>query len=119
MNIIDKINKRQINKDVPNVRTGDTVAVHYKITEGSKTRIQIFKGLCIKTKSPNLLQSSFTLRKRSFGIGVEKTFLSHSPIIKKIDILSSGKVRRAKIFFIRDRVGKKEKLKAKYSHKRK
>lgn len=114
MNIISKIDERQINRNLPSFKTGDYINLHYKITEENKTRIQVFKGVCIQKKRPNTLQCSFILRKRSFGVGVEKTFLLHSPLIKKIEIVSHGKVRRARLFYLRDLKGKKERLKKVY-----
>ncbi len=97
-------------KNIPQIKPGDTLRVHFKITEGSKTRIQIFEGICIAKKHGRLLNGSFTLRKISGGVGVERTFPLHSPLVTKIEKVKSRKVRRAKLYFIRDLVGKKGKI---------
>jgi len=96
-------------KNIPQIRPGDTVKVHFKITEAGKTRIQVFEGICIAKKHGDLLNGSFTLRKISSGIGVERTFPIHSPLISKIEKVKSRKVRRAKLYFLSDLVGKKAK----------
>lgn len=96
-------------KNIPDIRPGDTVRVSFKITEGSKTRIQVFEGICLSTKHGKSLDGSFTLRKISSGVGVERTFPIHSPLITKLEKIKSRRVRRAKLYFIRDLVGKKAK----------
>ncbi len=96
-------------KNIPDIRPGDTVRVFYKITEGSKTRIQAFEGICICVKHGRGLDGSFTLRKISGGVGVEKNFPFHSPLISKFEKIKSRKVRQSKLYFIRDLVGKKAK----------
>lgn len=104
MNIIDKINKEQMNPNIPEFRVGDTLRVDYKIKEGNKERIQAFEGICISRKSSQA-QETFTVRKMSSGIGVERIFPVHSPKIEKITVVRTGKVRRAKLYYVRDKVG--------------
>ncbi len=96
-------------KKIPEIRPGDTVRVHFKVTEGGKTRIQIFEGICIALKHGKSLNGSIKLRKISSGIGVERTFPLHSPLISKFEKVKSQKVRQAKLYFLRDLVGKKAK----------
>lgn len=99
--LINKLNSKQIKNNVADVRVGDTVRVHYKIREGNKERVQIFEGLVIGTKSGMSLQGSFVVRKVVTGVGVERTFPLHSPWIIKIERIKTGKVRRAKLGFVR------------------
>lgn len=99
--LINKLNSKQIKNNVADVRVGDTVRVHYKIREGNKERVQIFEGLVIGTKSGTSLQGSFVVRKVVTGVGVERTFPLHSPWIIKIERTKTGKVRRAKLGFVR------------------
>ncbi len=109
MNLIDKINEKNLNpetKNFPDFRTGDTVTVHVKITEGNKTRLQAFKGICLSMKEKGSLNGHFVVRKISDGVGVERTFPYHSPSIAKVEVNSRGKSRRAKHFYLRDRKGK-------------
>ena len=105
MNIIDKLELEQIKKDIPSFKAGDTLKVHVKITEGDKQRIQIFQGVCIKRVNRGL-GSSYTVRKMSGDIGVERIFPLHSPSIDKIEVLRVGKVRRAKLYYLRNLRGK-------------
>lgn len=107
-NLIKKFGKQNI----PSVRPGDTVKVYFKITEGSKTRIQVFEGICIALKHGRGLDGSMKLRKISAGVGVERTFPLHSPLISKFEKVKSIDVRRAKLYFLRDLVGKKKKKRA-------
>lgn len=104
MNIVDKISKRQIRTDIPEFRVGDTVRVNYTIKEGEKTRIQAFEGIVIAKKGKNS-EETFTVRKNSYGIGVERTFPVHSPKIAELIVVKKGKVRRAKLNFLRGKVG--------------
>lgn len=104
MNVIDKINEKQINKNIPEFRVGDTVRVDVKIIEGKRERIQAFEGVVIARRGGSVSET-FTVRKMSSGIGVERTFPIHSPKIAKITVLRHGKVRRAKLNFLRGRVG--------------
>jgi len=108
--IIDQLEKEAVRTDLPKIRIGDTVKVWVKIKEGNRERTQGFEGLVI-AKSGGSSRETFTVRRLSFGIGVERIFPLHSPKIDKIDVLRHGKVRRAKLYYIRDRVGKSAKLK--------
>ena len=104
MNILDKINEKQINKNIPEFRVGDTVCVDVKIIEGKRERIQAFEGVVIARRGGSVSET-FTVRKISSGVGVERTFPIHSPKIAAITVLRHGKVRRAKLNFLRGRVG--------------
>ena len=112
MNIIKEIEKEQIKTDVTPFNVGDTIKVHLKIVEGKRERIQIFEGLVIKIQNGGISRS-FTVRKVSYGVGVEKTLPINSPKIEKIEVVRRGKVRRARLHYIRDRVGKRAKVKEK------
>lgn len=103
MNVIDKINEKQINKNIPEFRVGDTVRVDVKIIEGKRERIQAFEGIVIARRGGSVSET-FTVRKMSSGVGVERTFPIHSPKIASITVLRHGKVRRAKLNFLRGRV---------------
>ena len=109
-NIIDKINAKQINPNVPEFRVGDTVRVDVKIIEGKRERIQAFEGVVVARRGGSVSET-FTVRKISNGVGVEKTWPLHSPNVEKVEVVRTGKVRRAKLFYLRDRVGKKAKVK--------
>jgi large subunit ribosomal protein L19 len=109
MNIIDTIEREQMRTDIPNFGPGDSVKVHVKVVEGGKERIQIFEGVVIR-KSHGGLKETFTVRKVSQGIGVERTFPVHSPMVEKIEIERKGKVRRAKLYYLRDRSGKSARI---------
>ena len=108
--IIKNIEAAQLKAEVPAFNTGDTVRVHALIKEGNRERIQIFEGIVIK-KQGGSCRETFTVRKNSNGIGVEKTWPLHSPNVEKVEVVRQGKVRRAKLFYLRDRVGKKAKVK--------
>lgn len=108
--IIRDLEQEQLKQDIPAFRVGDSVKVHEKITEGKRERVQIFEGLVIKRQGGGV-QERFTVRKLSNGIGVEKTFPINSPKIVKIEVSRHGKVRRARLYYIRDRVGKAAKVK--------
>ena len=108
--IIKKIEDAQLKEKVEEFRVGDTVKVHAKVKEGNRERIQIFEGTVIKRQNGGA-RETFTVRKTSNGVGVEKTWPLHSPIVDKIDVVRRGKVRRAKLYYLRDRVGKKAKVK--------
>jgi len=106
INLIDKIDQEQMRFDHPEFRPGDTVKVHIRIIEGNKERVQIFQGIVLKRKRGNM-NATFTVRKISHGgIGVEKTFALHSPRIEKIEVVSLGRVRRSRLFYLRERRGK-------------
>ena len=112
MNIIDQLNKEQIEKlgkDIPEFGAGDTLRVHVKVTEGTRERIQVFEGICIARKN-NGLQSSFTVRKISFGEGVERIFPLYSPTLSRIELVRRGDVRRAKLYYLRGRTGKSARI---------
>lgn len=108
--IIRKLEEEQLKKDVADFRVGDTVRVYAKVIEGSRERIQVYEGTVLKRQNGGV-RETFTVRKNSNGIGVEKTWPLHSPIIDKIQVVRRGKVRRAKLFYLRDRVGKAAKVK--------
>ncbi len=110
MNIIQRIDQEQMRFDHPEFRPGDTVKVHIRIVEGNKERIQIFQGVVLKRKKGEM-NASFTVRKISHGVGVEKTFALHSPRIEKIEVTSLGRVRRSRLFYLRDRRGKSARIK--------
>ena len=106
--IIQSIEQRQL-RDVPRFKAGVTVAVHFKVIEGSRQRIQVFEGIVIKRQGSGA-RETFTVRKQSSGVGVERTFPLHSPKIEKIDVKAIGDVNRAKLYYLRDRVGKKARV---------
>ena len=106
MNIINKIEQEQLKSDVTEFGVGDTVKVNTRVVEGGKERIQIFQGIVIGKRGGEGLNSSFTVRKISYGTGVERVFCIHSPRIESVDLVKKGKVRRAKLNYLRDRVGK-------------
>ena len=110
---IEKIKSAQLNKDLPQIRPGDTLKVHLRIKEGNKERIQIFEGIVIARKHGKGINATITVRKVVDGVGVERIFPIHSPAISKIEVIRSGKVRRSKLYFLRDAKGKRGKLKKK------
>lgn len=110
MHILDKVDAAQLRDDIPEFRAGDTLDVHVKVIEGSKSRLQVFRGVVIRRQNSGI-RETFTIRKVSFGIGVERTFPVHSPSIDRIDVLSRGKVRRAKLYYLRERRGKAARIK--------
>ncbi len=112
MNAIDYLEMEQMREDIPEFKAGDTVKVHLRVREGDKERIQVFQGVVIKRKN-NGLSSTFTVRKISFGIGVERIFPLHSPFIEKIEVIRRGRVRRAKLYYIRALKGKAARIKEK------
>ena len=110
MDIIKSIEHEQLKNKIPELKVGNTVKVHVRIKEGNKERIQVFEGIIIKVQGGGLNQT-FTVRKTSYGVGVEKTFLIHSPLVEKVELVRVGKARRAKLYYLRDRVGKAAKTK--------
>ena len=110
MDIIKSIEHEQLKNKIPDLKVGDTVRVHQRIKEGNRERIQVFEGIIIK-KQAGGLNSTFTVRRISYGVGVEKTFLIHSPLVEKVEVVRVGKARRAKLYYLRDRVGKSAKTK--------
>ena len=110
MDIIKSIEHEQLKNKIPELKIGDTVKVHQKIKEGNRERIQVFEGIIIK-KQGGGVNATFTVRKIAYGVGVEKTFLVHSPMVEKVELVRVGKARRAKLYYLRDRVGKAAKTK--------
>ncbi|MBM3661965.1 MAG: 50S ribosomal protein L19 [Actinobacteria bacterium] len=108
----DLIDESSLKADVPQFEPGDTLKVHVKVVEGNKERVQIFHGVVIARQGGGL-QETFTVRKLSYGVGVERTFPVHSPIVDRIEVVTRGEVRRAKLYYLRDRVGKAAKVKEK------
>ncbi len=112
MNVIEALEKEQMRGDIPEFRPGDTVKVHVKIKEGEKERIQVFQGVVIRRRRGNT-GATFTVRKVSYGIGVERIFPLHSPLIDKIEIMTRGRVRRARLYYLRNLRGKAARIKEK------
>ncbi len=112
MNVIDVLEKLQMKQDIPDFTPGDSVRVHLQVIEGEKERIQVFEGIVIARKGGGI-RETFTVRKVSYGIGVERTFPLHSPRIEKIEVVRRGKVRRAKLYYLRQRKGKAARIKEK------
>ena len=110
MDIIKSVEHEQLKNKIPDLKIGDTVRVHQKIKEGNRERIQVFEGIIIKKQNGGVNQT-FTVRKISYGVGVEKTFLVHSQLVEKVEVVRVGKARRAKLYYLRDRVGKAAKTK--------
>jgi len=108
MDIIKSIEHEQLKNKIPNLHVGDTIRVHQKIKEGNRERIQVFEGIIIK-KQGGGVNATFTVRRVAYGVGVEKTFLIHSPMVEKVEVVRVGKARRAKLYYLRDRVGKSAK----------
>jgi large subunit ribosomal protein L19 len=111
-NIVDQVASASLRTDLPDFRAGDTLDVHVKVIEGSRSRIQVFKGVCIKVQGSGVGRT-FTVRKVSFGVGVERTFPLHTPVIEKIEVATRGDVRRAKLYYLRNLRGKAAKIKEK------
>ena len=110
MDIIKSIEHEQLKNKIPDLKIGDTIRVHQKIKEGNRERIQVFEGIIIKKQNGGV-NATFTVRKISYGVGVEKTFLVHSPLVEKVEVVRVGKARRAKLYYLRDRIGKAAKTK--------
>jgi large subunit ribosomal protein L19 len=110
--VIQALEQRQLRKDLPQFKAGDTVKVHFRVIEGSRSRIQVFEGTVIKRQGAGV-RETFTVRKQSFGVGVERTFPLHSPKIDRIDVMQVGDVNRAKLYYLRKKVGKKARVRAK------
>jgi large subunit ribosomal protein L19 len=107
--IIESIEQRQLRQDVPRFKAGDTVRVHFQVIEGTRRRVQVFEGIVIKRQGSGS-RETFTVRKQSFGVGVERTFPVHSPKIEKIEVAAVGDVNRAKLYYLRGKVGKKARV---------
>jgi large subunit ribosomal protein L19 len=112
MNTLDALDADSLRADIPDFRPGDTVKVHVRVVEGTRSRIQVFQGVIIRRQGGGI-RETFTVRKVSFGVGVERTFPVHTPIVEKIEILTRGDVRRAKLYYLRDLRGKAAKIKEK------
>ncbi|MBI3689080.1 MAG: 50S ribosomal protein L19 [Actinobacteria bacterium] len=112
MHTLDALDARSLRSDIPDFRPGDTVKVHVRVVEGTRERIQVFQGVVIRRQGGGV-RETFTVRKVSFGIGVERTFPVHTPIIAKIEIVTRGDVRRAKLYYLRDLRGKAAKIREK------
>jgi len=112
MHILDSVDAASLRSDIPEFRVGDTVNVHVNIIEGNRSRVQVFKGIVIR-RSGESVRETFTVRKISFQVGVERTFPVHSPVIDKIEVVTRGAVRSAKLYFLRDLRGKKAKIQEK------
>ncbi|OBJ70446.1 50S ribosomal protein L19 [Mycobacterium sp. 1274756.6] len=112
MNTLDFVDKASLRDDIPTFGAGDTVNVHVKVIEGTKERIQVFKGVVIRRQGGGV-RETFTVRKESYGVGVERTFPVHSPNIDHIEVVTRGSVRRAKLYYLRERRGKRAKIKEK------
>jgi large subunit ribosomal protein L19 len=109
MNPTDLIDAESLRDDIPDFAPGDTLRVHVRVVEGSRERLQVFQGAVIRRQGSGV-HETFTVRKVSFGVGVERTFPVHAPVVAQIDVVSRGRVRRAKLYYLRDRVGKAAKI---------
>jgi large subunit ribosomal protein L19 len=112
MNTLDTLDAQSLRSDVPDFRPGDTLKVHVRVVEGNRSRIQVFQGAVIRRQGGGI-RETFTVRKESYGVGVERTFPVHTPVIEKIEVMTRGDVRRAKLYYLRDLRGKKAKIKEK------
>jgi large subunit ribosomal protein L19 len=112
MNTLDALDAESLRTDVPDFRPGDTLKVHVRVVEGSRERVQLFQGVVIRRQGSGV-RETFTVRKVSFGVGVERTFPVHTPVIQKIEVFTRGDVRRAKLYYLRDLRGKAAKIKEK------
>jgi large subunit ribosomal protein L19 len=111
-NLIETLERRQLRGDRPQFKAGDTVRVHFRVIEGQRSRIQVFEGIVIKRQGAGA-RETFTVRKQSFGVGVERTFPLHSPKVERIEVVQIGDVNRAKLYYLREKVGKKARVRAK------
>ena len=112
MNTLDALDADSLRDDIPEFRPGDTVKVHVRVIEGNRSRIQVFQGVVIRRQGGGI-RETFTVRKVSFGVGVERTFPVHTPVVEKIEVLTRGDVRRAKLYYLRELRGKAAKIKEK------
>jgi large subunit ribosomal protein L19 len=112
LSIIENIERQQLREGIPQFKAGDTVKVHFRVVEGSRHRIQVFQGIVIRRQGQGV-RETFTVRKQSFGVGVERTFPVHSPKIETIEVTAIGDVRRAKLYYLRQKVGKKARVREK------
>jgi large subunit ribosomal protein L19 len=111
-NVIEQLERRQLRSDLPQFKAGDSVRVHFRVIEGQRSRIQMFEGIVIKRQGSGA-RETFTVRKQSFGVGVERTFPLHSPKVEKVEVVQVGDVSRAKLYYLRKKVGKKARVRAK------
>jgi ribosomal protein L19 len=112
MNILDAVDAASLRKDIPQFRAGDELKIHVRVIEGSKSRLQVFQGIVIRRQGDGV-RETFTVRKVSYGVGVERTFPVHTPVIEKIELVKKGEVRRAKLYYLRDLRGKAAKIREK------
>ena len=112
MNVLDAIDAASLRKDIPQFRAGDELKIHVRVIEGNKSRLQVFQGIVIRRQGDGI-RESFTIRKVSYGVGVERTFPVHTPVIEKIELVKKGDVRRAKLYYLRDLRGKAAKIREK------
>jgi large subunit ribosomal protein L19 len=112
MSVIEDLEREQLRDDIPRFKAGDTVKVHFRVIEGTRQRVQVFEGIVIKRQG-STARETFTVRKQSFGVGVERTFPLHSPKVERIERLMEGDVRRAKLYYLRGKVGKKARVREK------
>ena len=112
MNILDAVDAKSLRKDIPQFRAGDELKIHVRVIEGSKSRVQVFQGIVIRRQGDGV-RETFTIRKVSYGVGVERTFPVHTPVIEKIELVKKGDVRRAKLYYLRDLRGKAAKIREK------
>jgi large subunit ribosomal protein L19 len=112
MSVIESLEREQLRDDIPVFKAGDTVKVHFRVIEGTRQRVQVFEGTVIRRQGA-MSRETFTVRKQSFGVGVERTFPVHTPVIEKIEIVTRGDVRRAKLYYLRELRGKKAKIREK------
>jgi large subunit ribosomal protein L19 len=110
--VIEQLEHRQLRDELPQFKAGDTVRVHFQVIEGQRRRIQVFEGIVIKRQGAGV-RETFTVRKQSFGVGVERTFPVHSPKVERIEVMQIGDVSRAKLYYLREKVGKKARVRAK------
>jgi large subunit ribosomal protein L19 len=109
---IELLEQRQLRSDIPQFKAGDTVRVHFRVIEGQRSRIQVFEGIVMKRQGSGV-RETFTVRKQSFGVGVERTFPVHSPKVENIEVMAIGDVNRAKLYYLREKVGKKARVREK------
>ena len=112
MNVLDALDAASLRKDIPQFRAGDELKIHVRVIEGNKSRLQVFQGIVIRRQGDGV-RETFTIRKISYGVGVERTFPVHTPVIEKIELVKKGDVRRAKLYYLRDLRGKASKIKEK------
>ena len=112
MHPTDLVDQQNLRDDIPDFNSGDTVKVHVRVVEGNRQRVQVFEGVVLRRQGSGV-RETFTVRKLSFSVGVERTFPVHSPVIEKIEVVTQGDVRRAKLYYLRDRIGKRAKVKEK------